>query len=74
MRAKMAVARPLIATSGTDARDVSRTFECFDHERDGMNGFGTIFGKTLCFADGGKISEIPEFPGSLGKVCVIKYV
>jgi glycerol-3-phosphate dehydrogenase len=44
MRAKMAVARPLIATSGTNARDLSRTFECFDHARNGVNGFVTITG------------------------------
>ena len=44
MRAKMAVARPLIAMTGTDARELSRTFECFDHTRDGVNGFVTITG------------------------------
>jgi glycerol-3-phosphate dehydrogenase len=44
MRAKMAVARPLIAMSGTDARELSRTFECFDHARNGVDGFVTITG------------------------------
>ena len=44
MRAKMAVARPLIAMTGTDARELSRTFECFDHAGDGVNGFVTITG------------------------------
>jgi glycerol-3-phosphate dehydrogenase len=44
MRAKMAVARPLIAMTGTDARELARTFECFDHARDGVNGFVTITG------------------------------
>ena len=44
MRAKMAVARPLIARPGEDARQVSRTFECFDHANDGVNGFITIAG------------------------------
>ncbi len=44
MRAKMAVARPLIARPGEDARQVSRTFECFDHASDGVNGFITIAG------------------------------
>jgi len=44
MRAKMAVARPLIAISGTDERELSRTFECFDHARTGVNGFVTITG------------------------------
>jgi glycerol-3-phosphate dehydrogenase len=44
MRAKMAVARPLIAMSGADAREVSRTFECFDHASNGVDGFVTIAG------------------------------
>ena len=44
MRAKMAVARPLIVKSGADAREVSRTFECFDHASDGVDGFVTISG------------------------------
>jgi len=44
LRAKMAVARPLIARPGEDARQVSRTFECFDHANDGVNGFITIAG------------------------------
>ncbi len=44
MRARMAVARPLIVKSGVDAREVSRTFECFDHAYDGVDGFITISG------------------------------
>jgi len=40
----MAVAHPLIAMTGTDERELSRTFECFDHTRDGVNGFVTITG------------------------------
>ncbi len=44
MRAKMAVARPLIARGDADARTVSRTFECFDHAADGVDGFVTIAG------------------------------
>lgn len=43
-RAKMAVARPLINKGGADAREMSRTFECFDHLYDGVNGFVTISG------------------------------
>jgi glycerol-3-phosphate dehydrogenase len=60
MRAKMAVARPLIARSGTDAREVSRTFECFDHEPDGMNGFVTIAGgkTTTARAMAEKVADI----------------
>ncbi len=44
MRARMAVARPLIAKSGVDERDMSRTFECFDHSANGVDGFVTIAG------------------------------
>lgn len=44
MRARMAVARPLIVKSGDDARNVSRTFECFDHAYDNVDGFVTISG------------------------------
>jgi glycerol-3-phosphate dehydrogenase len=60
MRAKMAVARPLIAMAGVDAREVSRTFECFDHERDGMNGFVTIAGgkTTTARAMAEKVSDM----------------
>jgi len=60
MRAKMAVARPLIARTGVDARELSRTFECFDHERDGMNGFVTVTGgkTTTARAMAEKVSDI----------------
>ena len=44
MRARMAVARPLIVKVATDERNVSRTFECFDHAYDGFDGFVTISG------------------------------
>jgi glycerol-3-phosphate dehydrogenase len=44
VRAVMAAARPLIAKSGADAREMSRTFECFDHAYDGVEGFVTIAG------------------------------
>ena len=44
MRARMAVARPLIVKSDADARTVSRTFECFDHASSGVDGFVTISG------------------------------
>ena len=60
MRAKMAVARPLIARRGVDARELSRTFECFDHASDGMNGFVTITGgkTTTARAMAEKVSDI----------------
>lgn len=38
------VARPLIGRKGQDEREISRTFECFDHETDGIGGFVTISG------------------------------
>jgi glycerol-3-phosphate dehydrogenase len=44
IRAKMAVARPLISHSGADMREASRTFECFDHASDGVDGFVTVAG------------------------------
>jgi glycerol-3-phosphate dehydrogenase len=44
MRARMAVARPLIVKNDVDERNVSRTFECFDHAYDGVDGFVTISG------------------------------
>ena len=44
MRARMAVARPLIVKKNVDERKVSRTFECFDHAYDGVDGFVTISG------------------------------
>ena len=38
------VARPLIGSKGADAREIARTFECFDHTGDGVEGFVTISG------------------------------
>jgi glycerol-3-phosphate dehydrogenase len=38
------VARPLIGIKGQDEREISRTFECFDHDRNGVGGFVTISG------------------------------
>jgi glycerol-3-phosphate dehydrogenase len=46
-RGVWAAARPLIATATlgvSDGRELSRTFECFDHGRDGVQGFITITG------------------------------
>lgn len=44
MRGVFAVARPLIGAAGVGGRELSRTFECFDHARDGVEGFVTITG------------------------------
>jgi len=38
------VARPLIGRKGQDEREISRTFECFDHAADGVGGLVTISG------------------------------
>ena len=43
-RGVFAVARPLIGRPGDSGRELSRTFECFDHARDGVDGFVTISG------------------------------
>ncbi len=55
-----AVARPLIRRAGGDEREVSRTFECFDHQRDGVDGFVTISGgkTTTARAMAEKVSDI----------------
>jgi glycerol-3-phosphate dehydrogenase len=47
VRGVFTVARPLIASedAAADGRELSRTFECFDHaSRDGVEGFVTITG------------------------------
>lgn len=49
VRGVFAVARPLVGSRGggsgaDDGRELSRTFECFDHARDGVEGFVTITG------------------------------
>jgi glycerol-3-phosphate dehydrogenase len=45
-RGVFAAARPLVGRKGdaTPGRDLSRTFECFDHAADGVQGFITISG------------------------------
>jgi glycerol-3-phosphate dehydrogenase len=50
----------LIAKSGADAREVSRTFECFDHACDGVDGFVTIAGgkTTTARAMAERVSDI----------------
>jgi glycerol-3-phosphate dehydrogenase len=60
LRAEMAVARPLIVKSGADPREVSRTFECFDHVYDGVDGFVTISGgkTTTARAMAEKVTDI----------------
>jgi glycerol-3-phosphate dehydrogenase len=46
MRGVFAASRPLIGRPGDESggRELSRTFECFDHARDGVHGFVTISG------------------------------
>jgi glycerol-3-phosphate dehydrogenase len=52
IRAKVAAARPLIVKGGADEREASRTFECFDHRDDGVEGFVTIAGGKMTTARG----------------------
>ena len=46
MRGVFAASRPLIGQPGDESagRELSRTFQCFDHEREGVHGFVTISG------------------------------
>lgn len=44
LRGVGAAARPLIRKQNEDEREVSRTFECFDHKHDGADNFMTISG------------------------------
>jgi len=45
VRATWSAARPLIGERGaTSGRELSRTFKCFDHAADGVEGFVTISG------------------------------
>ncbi len=60
IRGVMAVARPLISKPGADEREVSRTFECFDHKHDGVENFVTISGgkTTTARAMAEKVTDI----------------
>ena len=60
LRGVMTVARPLISKGGGDAREVSRTFECFDHSPEGAEGFVTISGgkTTTARAMAEKVTDI----------------
>jgi glycerol-3-phosphate dehydrogenase len=50
VRARVAAARPLIVKGDKEAREASRTFECFDHQDDGVEGFVTIAGGKMTTA------------------------
>lgn len=52
LRGVGAAARPLIRKANADEREVSRTFECFDHRHDGVEGFVTISGGKTTTARG----------------------
>jgi glycerol-3-phosphate dehydrogenase len=71
LRAEMAVARPLIVKSGADPREVSRTFECFDHAYDGVEGFVTIAGgkTTTARAMAEKVTDIVCNKLSIAAAC-----
>lgn len=61
-RAVFAAARPLVGrVGGADAgRELSRTFQCFDHAADGVDGFVTIIGgkTTTARAMAEKVSDV----------------
>ncbi len=52
IRGIFAVARPLVGRRGMalEGRELSRTFECFDHAADGVEGFITITGGKMTTA------------------------
>lgn len=64
LRGVFAVARPLIGTrlarGDNRGRELSRTFECFDHTHDGLEGFVTISGgkTTTARAMAEKLSDV----------------
>ena len=62
VRAVFAAARPLIGRPAGDAdgRELSRTFECFDHGSEGVDGFVTITGgkTTTARAMAEKVTDI----------------
>lgn len=57
-----AAARPLIGSTGdaSAGRELSRTFECFDHAKEGVDGFVTISGgkTTTARAMAQKVSDV----------------
>ncbi len=61
-----AAARPLIRKANTDEREVSRTFECFDHKYDGVEGFVTISGGKTTTARGMAEKVTDLVAGKLG--------
>jgi glycerol-3-phosphate dehydrogenase len=74
IRGVMTVARPLISKPGTDEREVSRTFECFDHKYDGVENFVTISGgkTTTARAMAEKVSDIVCAKLGLAAACRTK--
>jgi len=59
-RGIFAVARPLIDKPAAGGRELSRTFECFDHAQDGIENFVTITGgkTTTARAMAEKVSDV----------------
>lgn len=67
-----AASRPLLAAAGKSERELSRTFECFDHlERDQMEGFVTISGGKLATARAmaEKVSDLVAAKLELNSAC-----
>jgi glycerol-3-phosphate dehydrogenase len=60
IRGVAAAARPLVSKGGADLREVSRTFECFDHAGEGVAGLVTVAGgkMTTARAMGEAVSDL----------------
>ncbi|MBI4673800.1 MAG: FAD-dependent oxidoreductase [Chloroflexi bacterium] len=72
-RGVMAVARPLIASANVDARDFSRTFEAFNHRKQGgAAGVITILGGKTTTARGMAEKVSDEVCAELGVTAVCK--
>lgn len=74
-RGVMVVARPLIASANVDARDFSRTFEAFNHRKQGgAAGIITISGGKTTTARGmaEKVSDVVCAELNVGAVCKTK--
>lgn len=73
-RGVMAVARPLISKANVDPRDFSRTFECFNHRLEGVEGLVTISGGKTTTARGmaEKVSDLVCKELGIDAVCRTK--
>ena len=71
IKAAWAAVRPLIGNKNENSRDVSRTFECFDHSLQGVEGFVSVAGgkATTMRAMAEKTSDLVMSKLGLEKPC-----